>query len=178
MIIILFCLIISTIELGGNSFVLAQEASYESKQNANEWKFDLLHTASKDNYDAWTSNVWGTVSFLLIVIGWLLTTKGARIFLSKNTGARRVVIYAVALIALINMLLNLDLARRSADIQEELVANKYVSQYSLQASHYGRYSVTYRNAVISDILVGVIFGLIVYLLTSLAKWEEPRVEKE
>jgi hypothetical protein len=150
--------------------------SQVSNYNSDKLKFDLLHEASKNNYEAWTGNVWGTVGFLVIVLGWLLTSKGSRIFLSKNNAARKVAITVVAIIAVINMLLNLDLARRSAEIQEDIGKNEYVLTHNLETIHYGHYIVPFRNAIFSDILVGTIFAIITFFLISLAKWIEPSGE--
>ncbi|MDH4211990.1 MAG: hypothetical protein OEV79_11145 [candidate division WOR-3 bacterium] len=138
-----------------------------------ESTFKLLHTASKDNYEAWTSNVWGTVGFLIIVLGWILSSKNARLFLSRKHRARMVAIITVGIIAAINMVLNVDLARQSTDIQETLAQSAYATTMGLEEKHYARYHVSYCRAILSDIIVGSMFVLIVYLLMSLKKLEDP-----
>jgi hypothetical protein len=136
-------------------------------------KFELLHQASKENFEAWSGNVWGTVGSLVIVIGWLFTAKSARIFLSRQSGARYVALAAVGVIAAINIGLNIILAKRSFVLQELLAKSDYVIQHKLQTEHFGTYEVPLFNAILSCVLVGSMFVLILYLLLAMRDWKEP-----
>ena len=46
--------------------------------------FAFLLDASKQHFQNFLSNVWGTVGALMVGIGWILTSEQARIFLGKN----------------------------------------------------------------------------------------------
>lgn len=147
--------------------------SRDSVNSAAKIKFDLLHDASVKNYEAWSGNVWGTMGSLVLVLGWLLTSGKSRLYLHKNNQARNVAIVVVAVIAIINVVLNVHLAQKSAEIQNDIRENEYVIAHAFEPEHYGYYHVPYLYAVLSDILVGTVFILIIFVLRSLAKWIEP-----
>jgi hypothetical protein len=66
--------------------------------NENEkFNFELLHDAAKRNYDRYMNVVWGSFSFLLIAIGWIITSEKARIFLHEKKVVRNVALRAICI---------------------------------------------------------------------------------
>ncbi|MEE9441237.1 MAG: hypothetical protein V3V99_01025 [candidate division Zixibacteria bacterium] len=69
-----------------------------------EKKFDLLYESLQGTYDGFIVDVMKTLAFLIIAIGWFVTSDKSREFFRNNKTARTAAIGAVAILAAIHYL--------------------------------------------------------------------------
>ena len=86
-------------------------------------RFEILHKSLKDILDEYTNDVLRSIAYLLLAIGWIVTSDRSREFLRGNKRAYRVAIIIVLLIALLHTGLaywTFDRSQRMSDLLVEL----------------------------------------------------------
>ncbi len=83
--------------------------------------FDLLIKLLEKNYDTHLNIVWAATGLLLATIGWLLTSKDARGYISHDVTAKRVVIFSIILMASLHYVLLFKTQVTSKAIMAELI---------------------------------------------------------
>lgn len=92
--------------------LVGQESSDAAKQQptdsserkaTNEKRFDMLHKSVVDLSDDYEDDVLRTIGFLLLAIGWILTSEKSREFLKQNRSARRAALATIPMIALVHV---------------------------------------------------------------------------
>jgi len=68
-------------------------------------QFDRLSTSLANLSDEYSADMIGTISFLLLVLGWFITSERSRAYLHTNRLARRAALTAIPSVALMNALL-------------------------------------------------------------------------
>lgn len=134
---------------------------------------DLLRASLEANFNGYTKNVWGTITAVLVAIGWLLTSEKSRIFLSRNLPARRAAILATVVIFVIHGLALADIAISSNELMALVEADPFIRQEGLSAEYFQRFQVPWRFAAASMALDGTLFLLLIVLLNRMGGWKEP-----
>jgi hypothetical protein len=135
--------------------------------------FTLLHEALKENYRNYTNNVWSTITGLLVAIGWLLTSEKSRALLAGSPVARRLALATVVLVAVIHLAVLWQIQETSRSIMRSLASDPYVLHQRLSPAYYGQFQVPARHVVVSAVLDGSLFVLLLGLVYSLRDWREP-----
>ena len=71
-------------------------------------RFELLHNLLGDQSREYVNDVLKTIAFLLVAIGWILTSKPSREFLGSNVRAHSAGLLTVALVAVIHVALSIE----------------------------------------------------------------------
>ncbi len=91
-------------------------------------RFEILHKSLKDIFDEYTNDVLKSIAYLLLAIGWIVTSDRSREFLRGNNQAYRVAIIIVLVIALLHTGLAYWAFDRSQRISDLLVGLNYLPQ--------------------------------------------------
>jgi hypothetical protein len=162
-------------------------ASPTSPTNEDEkFNFELLHDAAKRNYDRYMNVVWGSFGFLLIAIGWIITSEKARIFLHKiflyeiplygkdvKNVVWKVALGAIALIYVLHLISIGSAARTSNRLLQLMKDDPYVLSSIQKAAYYEQYKIPWFYPVFGGVLNGVLFILLFIMIFALKDWEEP-----
>ena len=82
--------------------------------------FEKLLEALITNREAYLHNIWATLGFLLLAIGWFLTSKDSRNFLSEHKMVRLSCSGSVGLLFIIHVLVLFNTYRLSAKLVTEI----------------------------------------------------------
>ncbi|WP_374502433.1 hypothetical protein [Zoogloea sp.] len=109
-------------------------------------RFNLFYDALKDEYKSYVEDVVKSLGFLIVAIGWIMTSEGARSYLASP----RVNGFALActlLLAACNFAVYIGHYLRSARLKKQLLlqdpeASELVANYALSPLHIAINSVT------------------------------------
>jgi hypothetical protein len=79
-------------------------------------KFDLLYTKLKYYHDSSIDSVFKVAGFLIILAGWIITSKDTRIFLKDNYLIKLTAIFVILIVALTYTLIAVRVMRRSKQV--------------------------------------------------------------
>lgn len=144
-----------------------------SASSAQQANFELLVGALRGNWEGYVHNVWATLAALLLAVGWILTSREARLFLAGSHAARRIAALTVLLVAAIHALALLECVRASNRLLDLAARDPHVVQSGLDLAYLDHYRVTPLFAAASLLLDGSLFALLLALLTRLKGWVEP-----
>ncbi len=100
----------------------AQEPT-DQEQATKQEQFELLHTSITMLSQQYVDDVLKTIAFVLLAIGWILTSDRSRAFLKSNRAARRAALITVPVVALLTFGLSYKIYRVSGqkmDLLDEL----------------------------------------------------------
>jgi hypothetical protein len=92
------CIVDSTV-VGATNQGPVNKIRRDPNDNSQKDANDVLFKALEDNYSRYFDNIFKVVGFIIVAIGWILTSDKSRDFLQKNIVAYRVSIAAVFIIA-------------------------------------------------------------------------------
>ncbi len=122
-------------------------------------QFDLLSTSLANLSDEYTADMIGTISFLLLVLGWFIMSERSREYLHTNRLARRAALTAIPSVALMNALLVSGVYTASRAKVRALERLDY-----LGSDYYGDDEITLTlliaNLAIHLVLFGTVFVLV------------------
>ena len=152
-------------------------------------EFDVILAASQYNYERWVANVWGVAAVVLGAMGWVVTSKNARVFFRENKGARVGALAVTILVAVTNAMSQMYLASRSRELAKALCDSELVSQaewktkckpeWVLQSGNevFDQYLITLVNEILTLAAMLLLFGVFAYMLWSLKHWSEPETSE-
>ena len=118
---------------------------------------DLVIDALKDNHTVYLANEWATIGFLIIAIGWVISSDKARLFWSSSEKARYVCLNAVTVLMVFHCFILFDAAFES----ERILAN---IQGEIPGAQY--FAINRLLAFASSIVDGVLFILLWLLIAN------------
>ena len=122
-------------------------------------QFDRLSTSLANLSDEYTADMIGTISFLLLVLGWFIMSERSREYLHTNRLARRAALTAIPSVALMNALLISGVYTAS---QAKVRALEHLDY--LGPDYYGEDEITLTlliaNLAIHLVLFGTVFVLV------------------
>ena len=111
----------------------------------------ILVGALKDNHNTYLNNVWSTMGFLMLAIGWVVTSDKARNYWRSSNVARNVSLSAALIIMIFHITILYDIAYESEKLQA-------LSQNLPVGASY--YIITERMVLGSSIVNGSFFVLL------------------
>ncbi len=124
--------------------------------------FDLLYTALKELVEDYYEDVMKTVAFLVIAIGWFVTSTKSREFLRNNTIIRRASLATVFMIAVIHIRSEILTYQASKTLHSLLVQMNYID-----LSYFAHYKITNMQLITNGIQNTALFGVLLVILYSL-----------
>lgn len=122
----------------------------------------LTVEALKDNYSVYLANVWATMGFLIIAIGWLITHKDARQFIEANCRVKQALVATVSASAVLHGFVLYDAHCESTILVESLTRNAGVDYFRIELQLF-----------IGSALVNGVFFLCLWVLLVSLKPEKP-----
>ncbi len=122
-------------------------------------QFDRLSTSLANLSDEYTADTIGTISFLLLVMGWFIMSERSRAYLHTNRLARRAALTAIPSVALMNALLVSGVYTASQAKVRALERLNY-----LGPDYYGDDEITLTLLIANLAIHLVLFGTVVVLV--------------
>lgn len=127
-------------------------------------KHDLVYESLKDKYKSYGTDVMKTLAFLLICIGWFITSDKSRNFFKKNRVVRISSIIALVMIGMIHIRASINSYISSQNIISELLSLHYLD---LDPKFYENYEITINQLITNMIQNTVLFTVLIIILFSL-----------
>ena len=118
-------------------------------------QFQLGYSSLQDTYKAYTGNVMQTAGFILLVIGWFLTSEKARSYLDSSRSIKRAALGVIITIACIHTLVSLYYHKLSSEQFSRLSSQHYVDY-----AYFQNYQVDWSNFAINLIFNGALFFIL------------------
>ncbi len=131
-------------------------------------RFDILFGQMKANRDGYIHAIWATVGFLIMSIGWLLTSGQAGSFLHKQERARRYAHYIIQIIAILHIVTLLHYSHVSSALMETMRTLGYIEKNALDA-YLSRYEISMINALFSTLINLTLFYFLDKLIIETAE---------
>jgi hypothetical protein len=129
-----------------------------------ERKFDLLYKTLKEGHEDYITDVMKTLAFLILAIGWFVTSDKSREFFRKTIGVRLASIAALALLAGIHVWYCCD-ARASS--QQTMVLLQKLNY--LPPEYYARYEITSMHLATNLAQNAILFVVLIVILLLMKK---------
>lgn len=139
-----------------------------------QFNFELIYGALKDTFADYKNIVWSSFGFLIVAIGWILTSEKSRIFLHRVDSARHWALVAVGAIAAIHVIVLTETYYDSQAIMELLSVDKYVHCADVMRTYYALYEVKPYFLPFSMTINGVMFIFLFKQISALKDWKEPK----
>lgn len=127
----------------------------------------LVIDASKSNYQIYLNNVWATLGFLILVVGWILTSKESRSFLFKHERLRKILIYALIALVVIHFAILIELYIKSGELIKTMQNMDLVRTGKIKESFLTYYKIPFYwligDFISNSILLAVAITLFSYL---------------
>ena len=136
----------------------------EPDQIKRDGKFRLAYDALMETFKAYVSIVVQTAGFILLAIGWVLTSDKARSYLGANHLARRIALGAIVVIAAIHLGVSWGYYKLSEKFVVLLDNLNYVEHV-----FYERYEITMAILWMNGLLNLVLFALLFTLVLGLGR---------
>lgn len=165
-IVIVSCDILGTQSTLGNQGKLNEEHFQQSNllqsQNDIKYKHEIVYESLKDKYKGYVTDIMKTLAFLLICIGWFITSDKSRNFFKKNKVIRISAIIALVIIGIIHINASINTYISSKDIISDLSCLKY-----LDMKFYANYEITIKQLITNLIQNTVLFAVLIIIICSL-----------
>ncbi len=147
-----------------NDAVCVQAGSISAARH----KFDLLHDALKANYEDYLNTVWSSFGFLVLAIGWILTSDKSRRFLADHARPRYAAEFGVGTIWLSHLAVLFFWYRGKSDrLLDLLEQDCYATHLIGNAHYYDQFAVSFAYASVSATLTGAMFFILLYFIFAL-----------
>lgn len=127
-------------------------------------KFSLLYQSLKETRDDYDADVMKTLAFLIMALGWFITSEKSREFLRKNRAVRISSILAVTIICVIHVRASVLTYLTSKKLGFLIESLNY-----LDFEHYGNYAITPMMLAANLFQNVILFGVLIVVLCSLKK---------
>ncbi len=125
-------------------------------------RFDLLYAASKDIYNSYHGDVMKALAFLIIALGWFITSNKSRDFFRKSKIIRIAAIFALLILCLAHVLYCLDAYNASQEKMSLIHGLNY-----LDREYYQSYEIT-TSALIANLALNLaLFSVLILILCTL-----------
>ena len=134
--------------------------------------FELLRDSLQTAHDAYTGNVWGTLTAVMVAIGWIMTSDNARAFLRSSKSARRTMFLAVVTVWF-GHVMTLSVLNRKADLLWNLTMDAKLKH--LRSLVVGL-EIPAGHIYVSFILTGALFTVLLAFIQSLGVEQQDNKE--
>jgi hypothetical protein len=132
--------------------------------------FDLVYEAQIDLYKTYIANVMNTLAFIIIAIGWMLTSEKCRGYLSENRLANRLSLIAVLIVAIIHSLVSIFMYMMSQEKACLLNKLNYID-----CKYYEHYIISPAQMIASLLLNLTMLALLFMIILTLHR-SKPKVQ--
>lgn len=143
-------------ELRGGSLQASDQSASKEKQ------FDLTYESFKNIHGDYTVDVMKSLAFLILAIGWFVTSNKSREFFSKRRAVRISAIVAAVALFLIHAWASISIHRLSEAKMSLLSALNYVDP-----QYYDSYRITATQVVLNLVMIAGLFAVLIVILCSL-----------
>lgn len=131
---------------------------------AARFRLESIRTALDANHDVYLRNVWTTLGFLFVIIGWLITSESARQYIGKSRRLRYFGVSFMIFAALCHAYFIYYLHNCSAELVRLLERNSYAQAVHLEPIGYRSLELPLGLVSLSLALDETVFLLLVYLI--------------
>lgn len=133
--------------------------SLQSQEPSAKERFDYLSTSLAKQSDEYVNDTMKTISFLLLIMGWLITSENSRTYLRNNRLGRRAALTTIPAVAVLHTLLAIETYGASKGKMAALRTLDYLGpQY--YADNEITLTVMSTNLAIHLVLFGTLFLLV------------------
>ena len=122
-----------------------------TKKEELEYSYKIL----LDSYNKYLDNVFKTIGFLIVMIGWLITSENSRLFFQENKLARNIFLGVISVMWLIHALSLIDNYREGTRIMDLIEKLDYI-----KIEYFDRYRPKLYKTIGSLILDSALFVLL------------------
>lgn len=140
----------------------SQSRSINDQSVLKEQKFDLLHSSSKDIYNDYNVDVMKSLAFLIIAIGWFVTSNKSREFFRKSKTARLSALITAVVIGFVHIWSSISSYLLSQEKMSLLSTLNY-----LDPKYYRNYEITAMGLALNSLMIIALFGVLIVILCSL-----------
>jgi hypothetical protein len=141
----------------------SRTAVNDGKAPAKE-KLDYSYKILLDSYNKYLDNVFKTIGFLIVIIGWLITSDKSRLFFQENKWARATFLLVIVIMWLVHASSLFDNYVEGSKIMTSIEKLNYIESY-----YFDRYRPKLYKTIGSLVLDSALFALlftIIYRLDS------------
>jgi hypothetical protein len=144
----------------------------EQAKDSLEPHFKFLYDVLKDNYSDYSYYVFSTTSAILLIIGWLLTSKDARNYISEHTRIKTWMFVGIAFFFTAEIFFSCRAKSRSDEIADLLAQMKdptisTTTNNVYPATYYSSKTVPWRGVVWFDAAHAVLYVILVRIIYSI-----------
>lgn len=143
-------------------FSISTQVTIAQSQIEAKDKFNLAYESLKEIHHCYTTDVMKTLAFLLICIGWFITSNKSRDFLKNKKSVRISSIVALVIIAIIHVREQINTYMSS----QHLVSDLSIMNY-LDMKYYEHYEINLGQLAANSIMNMVLFGVLILIIFSL-----------
>lgn len=143
-------------------FTLSTQVTIGQSQIEIEKKFNLIYESLKDVHSRYVTDVMKALAFLIICIGWFITSDKSRNFLKNNRTVRISFIIALVVICAIHIRSQITTYIYSKHIFTDLSDMNY-----FDPKYYESYKITIEHLITNSIMNTVLFVGLILILFSL-----------
>lgn len=129
--------------------------------------FNLIFKLLEKNYDTHLNIIWSATSLLLIAIGWILTSKEAREYISQDVIAKITAIFSIVITAISHYIL-LFLTKFTSDALIKklklLPADDVPEKLIFDGNHIFIYEITYPDLIVRCLVTLSLFLVLMTLV--------------
>jgi|SRR5690349_4001569 len=141
---------------------------------ASRFRFAELRDALRVNFEIHVRNVWTTLGFLFVGIGWIITSEAARQFLAQSPMLRRLVVSFVAFAGFCHAYMVLHQYSKSSEMLVLIKENEYAKAAHLNEVSYLSFSLSPDFMILSLLLDEALFLLLASLIVYISRKEKSR----
>ncbi len=130
-------------------------------------KFNLAYESLKEIHNCYITDVMKTLAFLLICIGWFITSNKSREFYKNNKTVRISSIVALAVIGIIHIRDQINTYTASQHMLSDLSIMNYIDM-----KYYEHYEINLGQLIANAVMNAVLFGVLVLIIFSLKNAKE------
>lgn len=145
-------------------FVLSTQVTIGQIQNEIEKKFSFIYESLKDTQKDYVTDVMKALAFLILCIGWFITSDKSRSFFRKNRALRISSIIALTMLCAIHINYQISTYIYSQQIFNDLSDMDY-----FDSIYYRSYQITIDQLIANSVMNTILFGVLILILSSLKK---------
>ncbi len=130
-------------------------------------KFNLAYESLKEIHHCYTTDVMKSLAFLLICIGWFITSNKSRDFIKNNKIVRISSIVALVIIGIIHIREQINTYMSSQHIVSDLSNMNY-----LDMKYYEHYEINLGQLIANSIMNIVLFVVLILIILSLRELKD------
>jgi len=128
--------------------------------------FNLIIKLLEKNYDTHLNIIWATIGLLLATIGWILTSKEAKEYISQDTFVKKITMFSITFMALFHYFLLFKTQFTSNTLIEKLkfLLSDTSEKLIFDGNHIFIYEITISDLIIRSLVTLTLFIVLIILV--------------